>query len=66
MKECKKKGKRISAQKSLTFELLFQCLVSLSHHQSYLKDLKPSDVQDADEGSSLSLSTVQCSVDAVY
>lgn len=45
---------------------LFQCLVSSPHHQSYLKDLKPSDVQDADERGSLSLSAVQSSVDAVH
>lgn len=45
---------------------LFQCLVSSPHHQSYLKDLKPSNVQDANERGSLSLSAVQGSVDAVH
>lgn len=45
---------------------VFQGLVSSPHHQSYLKDLKPSDVQDADERGSLSLSAVQSSVDAVH
>lgn len=45
---------------------LLHRLVSSPYNQSYLKDLKPSNVQDADEGGPLSLSAVQSSIDAVH